>query len=618
MKKINTTVFLLFCAILSQGQIKVKLSDYSTWSKALKEIAAPADYPNFIFLDSSKHIGGDSIFFNYKNTFGLSNKDEMSLIRVDTCELSQLHYRYQQYYDGVPIEGAQYIIHTTNDNKAIKSNGEIVYLNKNFSKTISDTSWIINYINANYPTYFISSPFNLVFTRISGSLDISEDNLILAIKVEITDTSSYIISERIIAYFNPEEQNFIKSHNTADYTTNNCITLYNGSRYIETKWTGNLTKWKLLDETRGRIRTAINCHPANITCSLVNDADNQWSALEERGAVSAHWATGVSWDYFKNAFGRIGMNNGNGRIDISASQSGLNNAWIQYNNSGPDLLCFGAGDNIKAKDFASLDVVGHEFTHGVSYYSVNFSNDSYESCALKESFSDIFGTMIEFSIEGYTGDYEMMEDVAIDPSLKRSLQFPKNFGDPNTYQGQNWYYGTDVSTAEHTNNGVQNYWFYLLAEGGNGYNDNGDYYSVQGIGKDKAAKIAYRNLTSYLISSSIYSSARAGSIWAAIDLYGECSFEVQQVINSWNAVGVYGLQYLDPLNYCGDIYSQPINPIRSFHPMIFAPNGCSTTVKNGSNVRFVSASYIELQGGFEVEAGASFEADVYECNMINN
>ena len=39
---------------------------------------------------------------------------------------------------------------------------------------------------------------------------------------------------------------------------------------------------------------------------------------------------------------------------------------------------------------------------------------------------------------------------------------------------------------------------------------------------------------------------------------------------------------------------------------------------NGSNLRFVSASYIELQGGFEVEAGASFEADVYECNMVNH
>ena len=39
MKKIISMVFLLFCAIipiLSQGQVKVKLSDYSTWSKELK------------------------------------------------------------------------------------------------------------------------------------------------------------------------------------------------------------------------------------------------------------------------------------------------------------------------------------------------------------------------------------------------------------------------------------------------------------------------------------------------------------------------------------------------------------------------------------------------------
>ena len=34
----------------------------------------------------------------------------------------------------------------------------------------------------------------------------------------------------------------------------------------------------------------------------------------------------------------------------------------------------------------------------------------------------------------------------------------------------------------HTNSGVQNHWFYLLSEGGNGVNDDGFYYSVNGIG----------------------------------------------------------------------------------------------------------------------------------------
>ncbi len=634
MKKINNTVFLLFCTIipiLSQGQVKVKLSDYSTWSKELKEIAAPADYPNFIFLDTSKHIGGDSIFLNYKNTFGLSNKDAMSLIRVDTCELGQLHYRYQQYYDGVPIEGAQYIVHTTNDNKAIKSNGQIVYLDRNFPKTITDTSWIINYINATYPTFFISSPFDLVFTRISDNLDMSEDNLVLAIKVEITDTS-YAIPERIIAYFNLDNQNFIKSYNTGMNTNavGNCHTLYNGWRNINTIESGWLVEeFELIDLTRGEIRATLDCDPFESVlfndCDPLVDADNNWSLESERPATSAFWATEVSWDYFKNTFGRIGMNNANGRIAVIASSTLLlmkNQAKFEPNLNGPDRLLFGIGDNIKAKNMAALDIAGHEFTHGVTNYSANLTY-SFESGALNESFSDIFGTMIEFSIDGVDGNYEIGEDVALVPGMKRSLQSPKMYGYPDTYKGEYWNFATE-STLEtdwggvHTNSGVQNHWFYLLAEGGSGVNDNNYSYSVQGIGRDKAAKIAYRNLTRYLSSSCNYLGARNGSIWAAEDLYGECSFEVQQVINAWNAVGVYGPQSLQPVHFCGDISNFPLKPFRSLRPMIFAPDGCSTIIKNGGDLIFKSASYIELLGGFEVEAGASFEADVYECNMVNN
>lgn len=618
MKNINNMLFLLFCAIipiLSQAQVKVKLSDYSTWGTELKAIAAPTDYPNSIFLDTSKHIGGDNIFLTFKNTFGLSTKDEMSLIRVDTCELGQMHYRYQQYYDGVPIEGAQYIVHTTNDNKVIKSNGQIIYLDRNFSKTISDTSWIINYINATYPTYFISSPFDLVFTKLHDSLDMSEDNLVLGIKIEVTDTSASFL-ERIITYFNPEEQTIIRSYNTADNADGRCLTLYNGWRYIQTRWSGGLNwEYQLIDETRGEIATHLSCHPFSNKCKPLTDPDNQWSLLEERGATSAHWAAGVSWDYFKNTFGRDGMDNKNGAIMIGASYSD-NPTKSSYNLLyNVDYMFFGSGDGINYRDFASLDVVGHEFTHGISRHTADFSS-SHESSALKESFSDIFGTMIEFYIEGDAGDYEMLEDVAINPALKRSLRSPKSYCDPNTYKGEFWYYGSNPSTAEHTNNGVQNYWFYLLAEGGSGYNDNGEYYSVQGIGRDKAARIAYRNLTCNLSSSAIYLGARHGSIWAAEDLYGECSFEVQQVIKAWNAVGVYSQPH--PMNICGNITNFPIRPFRTMKPIIFAPNGCSTLIKNGGDLIFKSADYIELLGGFEVEAGASFEADVYECNMINN
>ncbi|MEO1451680.1 MAG: PKD domain-containing protein, partial [Bacteroidota bacterium] len=58
------------------------------------------------------------------------------------------------------------------------------------------------------------------------------------------------------------------------------------------------------------------------------------------------------------------------------------------------------------------------------------------------------------------------------------------------------------------------------------------------IGMDKAADIAFRNLTTYLTSTSQYEDARFFAIQAAVDLFGECSQEVVSTTNAWYAVGV--------------------------------------------------------------------------------
>jgi len=115
---------------------------------------------------------------------------------------------------------------------------------------------------------------------------------------------------------------------------------------------------------------------------------------------------------------------------------------------------------------------------------------------------------------------------------------------PDTYLGENWIIPSSVCIKNndycgvHRNSGVQNYWFYLLAEGGTGTNDNGFNYNLLGIGKEKAARIAYRNLTAYLTPSATYIDARQGSIQAAIDLFGVNSFEEKQTRDAWQAVGV--------------------------------------------------------------------------------
>jgi bacillolysin len=85
----------------------------------------------------------------------------------------------------------------------------------------------------------------------------------------------------------------------------------------------------------------------------------------------------------------------------------------------------------------------------------------------------------------------------------------------------------------HINSGVQNRWFYLLSVGGTQGGVN-----VQGIGMDKAARIAYTNLGTFLGSNSNFPAARLGGISAAIHLYGACSNEVIQTTNAWAAVGI--------------------------------------------------------------------------------
>ena len=136
---------------------------------------------------------------------------------------------------------------------------------------------------------------------------------------------------------------------------------------------------------------------------------------------------------------------------------------------------------------------------------------------------------------------------------------PNSFGDPDTYKGDNWLIGSFDNGGVHINSGVQNFWFYLLVEGGSGVNDNGDAYQVNGIGWEKAADIAYRNLTTYLVPNSQYADAREGALQSAADLFGSCSEEFIATAAAWYAVGVglsiqnndLGVSHIEPLSVCG-------------------------------------------------------------------
>ncbi|MDX2283623.1 MAG: M4 family metallopeptidase [Bacteroidia bacterium] len=265
-------------------------------------------------------------------------------------------------------------------------------------------------------------------------------------------------------------------------------------------------------------------------------------------AVQAHWGAEKTHAYYLSKHNRNSYN-GAGAVLRSYVHYSTNYANAYWDGS---RMTYGDGNGTTYGPMVALDIAGHEITHGVTEYSANLVYQR-ESGALNESFSDIFGEMVEYDATG-TNDWQMGTDIGIGGSgAIRSMNNPNLYGDPDTYGGTNWSNPNcsfpsvfNDYCGVHSNSGVQNKWFYVLAMGESGTNDLGNAYNVTGIGREKAAAIAYRNLTVYLTTNSTFASARTGAIQAAADLYGANSAEVIATTNAWHAVGV-GAAYQPPV-----------------------------------------------------------------------
>jgi len=259
------------------------------------------------------------------------------------------------------------------------------------------------------------------------------------------------------------------------------------------------------------------------------DADNNWNNVNaqlDQYATDAHWGAEMSYDYFLNEHGRQSIDNNNMQINSYVHYD------VDYFNAFWDGQRMTYGDG-NGNPLTALDICGHEITHGVIGSSAGLIYQD-EYGALSESFADVFGASIEFVQNPTSGDWLVGEDVG----ALRSMSDPNQFGDPDTYNGTNWFTGAGDNGGVHYNSGVQNKWFYILVEGESGTNDLGNSYSVAQIGLDDAQAIAYRNLTVYLGQTSEYADARFYAIQSAIDLFGGCSSQVIATTDAWYAVGV--------------------------------------------------------------------------------
>lgn len=254
---------------------------------------------------------------------------------------------------------------------------------------------------------------------------------------------------------------------------------------------------------------------------------------KDDAALDCHHAAESTYDYYYDSLGYNSYDGVGGKMlqYVHYDLNYFNAFWTG------SYSCYGDGNG---EPLTYIDVVGHELTHGVTQFTAGLNYES-ESGALNESFSDIFGTVIEFYKRGSSASW----NIGTRSFTLRDMSNPNRFDNPDTYGGVAWTNtidcvpdGNNDYCGVHNNSGVQNFWFYVLCVGDTGVNDLKNPYSVVGIGMSKAAKIAFKSLRDYLTPQSDFADARRGSVQAAIDLYGQNSQEVQSVMNAWHAVGV--------------------------------------------------------------------------------
>ena len=110
----------------------------------------------------------------------------------------------------------------------------------------------------------------------------------------------------------------------------------------------------------------------------------------------------------------VGWCNADGSAVDNACFYGIKQGWA----------CFGVSDINHSSD--CVDVVGHEFTHGITDLSMQGNVYQNETGAINESYSDIMGNLAEMSL-GYTSDASWLIG-------ERSGRTSRDMSNPNRYQ----------------------------------------------------------------------------------------------------------------------------------------------------------------------------------------
>lgn len=471
---------------------------------------------------------------------GLSPAD-LTVMTVQVDELSMAHVRVQQRINGVPVVGAEAIVHLNTDGSLFVVTDDLLTgVRVDTAARLSSKNAVDLALQYEPQRKPMEAPTaDLWVLRHEG-----EDHLVWRVQWRHDGDSSIALPVSFVdAHTGKKIFGYDNFQTTAVPATGKGR--YNGTVSFMANQVGSVF---YLENTNRRVGT-FDCRNTTSTYRFT-DADNVWVSAIQAAGVDAHFGTLRTHSFYQDKFGRIGLDGRGGPIYYtSADNIGVLSSRVHYGinciNAGWDgrLATYCDGDGQTFGPLVALDIVAHELTHGVTQFTANLLYFG-ESGAMNECVSDVFGAMVERNVKGETTNTWRIGEDAYTPSRPgdalRYLDNPhaasnKGFtadDDPDHYIER--YTGAADNGGVHINSGIGNKAFFLLAKGGAHHRGG----SMAGIGADAAMRIWYLALTAYMTSGSSFLDARRATVSAATALYGATSPQVAATRQAWCLVGV--------------------------------------------------------------------------------
>jgi len=505
-------------------KVFVKHSSLDTRKQALERLA----------YNGRSHKAGPknlalSTLHEYRDLFEIDNAfEEFELKSDDTDKDGRRHIKVRQVYLGIPVWGKELIVHQDKDDAAYLIEGTV------------ETTPLIDIA----PDISVDQAIDIVRSDL-GDAGAAAPELV----IHCDDAGTKRLAYHLVVFKGGKRWKYF-----VDAKTGDILEKYNDTWDAGVQGTGtdllgqqkNFGAWQegntfqLFDTSLPMHKTdpsfpqslgegnivildlkgqTLNNNNVQMYAVVSNTADSGW----DNSGVSLVANIRATYNYFKTTHNRDSIDN-----------KGMNVNGLIHMGGGDDAFWNGTSVNFGdgATNFkplaGGLDVVAHEFTHGVTQYSAGLEY-KYQSGALNEAFSDIFASMIDRE------DWLMGEDVLkVAPGYLRSLADPNSGFEKNPanmQQYQNLPLDQD-NGGVHVNCVIPGHAAYYMAEG----------LTKEGlgtsIGRNKLELIFYKTLTQHLTSQSDFKQARLATIQSAEELYGKDSAEVAAVKAGWDAVGV--------------------------------------------------------------------------------